>query len=303
MAPFTRPTFKPIPLCLAACLAGCLSGPEHGRRSDPPADQKPAQAPLVMKLAKGLGKRAAGSVAAETEFFLDTAAGSFFQYFFLENRSDKPVRNIRIRTSNRQLQFIPAQIASLEPSASVNFEQILKLAVIHGTRLNAFGYDSVLPKGMNRIEGSIEYTVPGTDGDTARLSLPFTLSVFAKLVDVDLVVGGRSVDLRRPFAFSQSSLSPEPYPVYAGNGMEALLRNTGNVELRVKTWDGNGQGLSEETVLPPEGSMPVPAEAGLAIDGAGVTSDLGKLPVNKNGKYFLGLMQAPGDDPLPDPKL
>jgi hypothetical protein len=269
------------------CLAGCLTQNDSALPSREPGLQ-------LIAISDDL---ASPRTEAETGIFdLGNVDGSVQQYFILQNTGDAALANIQLSTDNPNLTFSPSTIETLAPSKGLSIVQVIKLNVVHGRRLDAEGWGSLLPKG--KLQAAL--TVTAAAADSAQVRLEATVRLNARVMDAELYNEGTPFDFSSPNLFVLGgSVFPgsQTVPVYTPTG-EARLVNTGNVPLLVRRWE-SAQAF-DSVVVAPGAFYPVIVESfekgltGLELEAYGVVSDPAKFRKNIDGRFFFRVTRPIG---------
>ena len=296
-------------LVLALGFTACMDAKDN-------ADPQPGQLQLVAM--KGLAKVAASQQTSSSSttyvFDLDTANSSIQQYFLLQNTGDCDVQNVKLISNNSHFYFSPSEIDLVPPAKSSTLLQLVKLSVIHGTKINGVGSDSLLPKGNNVATIQLKGSTTNAHHDVIDISQGIQLKVYAKVFDVDFFgFDTVPVDMsRNNFTFGgYNGLSGDAlHGYYVGkkpyDSPTLKIVNSGNASFKVTVFQSiNENAVASDSMEVAAGaSMDVPF-AGLArgpaveIDAHGVVARSEKLwlqpsaNASTNGK-FLGLFFPSG---------
>ena len=124
-------------------------------------------------------------------------------YFLLLNVGDIPIFDIILSSDNPNFIITPSRIGYLGSSKDLsdvdsNFIfPIITLGIEHGPKINGIGYGTLLKMGTN----SAVITITGKtslNGDTSTLSISPSMSVNAKIMDINFYVDGQEINLYNP---------------------------------------------------------------------------------------------------------
>lgn len=271
------------PLCFCACLFQSESVENEISSS---------QICLIPISAQTLGKIAIASMngsSDENRIDLDTIKGSVVRYFMIQNMGSTNVNDVEIVSDNPDFFFSPSKIGLLGPAKDLNVQQIITLTIKNGSKSAGGGYDSVLKAGLNEAGISISGTTIDKANNVLALSDKIMMTVYVKRAEINAIDSQGAVDLFHPWAKIWSTrIFPDPYPCFSVHGDSMTLGNTGNVDLKVAYWQGDGSSLSGkvELKIKVNGTAKIPLPSTIAFDG-GATSDPAKFPIASDGKTYV----------------
>ncbi len=259
-------------------------------QTDPTASSAPSTSPQpgqIQLSAQGLS--AASLSARDSSSYvinLDTIKSSAQDEFILQNTGDFDVKNIRLTTDNPNFYFSPSTIADLPPSKSSPILQVIKLNVIHGSRLDGIGFDSVLAAGANIANAHIAGSTVNFRGDSLPVSQSVQVKVFAQLVNIAVYDSTTPIDLATSL-YGNATTTSDNYPDFRTPNGTLRIVNTGNVPFTVEVFPNTLSPAVFSGVIPCDSGFTVHAPGSFVeIDAGGVTSNPFILPPSTNGKFY-----------------
>jgi len=260
--------------------------------------------PGSLQLIQGLSV-ASSSVTRDSSysyvFNLDTAEGSKQVFFILQNNGDYDITNVQLKTNNPQFYFSPSTIPVLHSSKASTVVQVIGLNIIHGTRLDGIGYDSVLSMGNNNVTVQISATTTDIHQDSINISQTAQLKVFAKLFDMNVYLGDSISSLTLANLFSPTQVDCAGFqgmPAFTTNTTQIKIVNSGNVAFKVGWIPENLGTFGNQVITDTQEVMPdsssyrtITPNMTIVINAGGVTSNQFKLPIAPNGNTYLCLEQ------------
>jgi hypothetical protein len=165
-------------------------------------------------------------------------------YFILTNGGEEPIFDIRLSSSVSAFQITPEAIGYL-PGINVvtgvisgGFIPLITLGVTHGTRLNGFGFATLLPLNLN----TSLITISGKtlkNGDTIAVSETVEMRVFSRVMDIKLYDGQSEIDLSHPVggAMFTGPMGTNNYRWYRITNNSFDVENSGNVSITISFYE------------------------------------------------------------------
>lgn len=258
-------------LCLVASLFALVACSGTGDRGG-------LGASLLDGMGDSLGSKSGALSGNVATFDLGALHGTDEYYFMLTNSSGAAVTGVSITSSNPAFVVRPTSIDEIRSGSGMEVVPIVRISAEHGSKATGVGHAPLLNKGTNTADIEIQGT---QSGKTVSLILKLTLD--AKVLDIDLLADGKTVDLVGARVGSVTSALMADVPVFRLQAGQVSLRNTGNVEIEVRDF-----GPGTDTVTPKVDVLAVGAE--LKVDGwkflklcANTVADPARLDVRADG--------------------
>jgi hypothetical protein len=188
---------------------------------------------------KSAAEPAAGASqqALSTAFDLGEQKVSQSHFFMLQNGGGTDILNVVLKTNDPAFTIAPTSIAAL-PASGASTVPILRLGVLHGVALDGVGLAPLLSPGQRTATLHIEGQSAG-----AAVALNADMKVLAKVMDAEISLDGKALDLAHPGQINDSDqfTGEGPYAMIPGPASGTIsVKNTGNVVLDVSTKYGAG---------------------------------------------------------------
>ncbi len=189
--------------------------------------------------AKSVSTPGAGEAreALTASFDLGPLKASQNYFFMLQNGGSADVTGLALSTNAPAFTISPASIAVL-PASGASTIPILRLGVLHGVALDGVGKAALLAAGDSTGTLHIEGQSAG-----ATVALDADMKVTAKVMDAEISVDGKALDLAHPGVINDTDqfTGEGPYAMFPGPASATIaVKNTGNVVLDVSTKYGAG---------------------------------------------------------------
>ncbi len=305
-------------LTLALGFTACMNSQDAAVEPAPSSQDAVAHGQIQLVAMKGLSKVAASQQTSGSSttyvFDLDTANSSIQQYFLLQNTGDCDVQHVKLVSNNSHFYFSPSEIDLVPPAKSSALLQLVKLSVIHGTKINGVGPDSLLPKGNNVATIQLTGSTTNANHDSINISQDVQLKVYAKVFDVDFF-GFDTV----PVNMAKNNMNYGGISGLSGDGIRGYyvgikpynsstlkILNSGNASFKVTVFHAvSGVAVASDSMEVAAGAtmnvslVEWPGAPAVEIDAHGVVAKSEKLwlqpsvNASSNGK-FLGLFFPSG---------
>ncbi len=229
--------------------------------------------------------------SAQAGFDLGDIKASMQYSFILMNGGDQPVFDITLKTNNPAFAISPAAISVLEGNVRFDntsgsgFIPLVSLGIVHGTRINGFGFSDVLPMGTNTSVLTITgKTIDGSD--TIEISSDFEFTVNAKVMDIKLYANYKEIDLTKNYGGHSTTLGGLGFMrTYWVSSGKLEIENTGNVAIDL-TYESNNE------MLEPNEKKQIEISGGsnmtFSLDGNGTIADNNRIQLGNDGiGYFM----------------
>ncbi len=235
--------------------------------------------------------------SAQAGFDLGDLNASMQYSFILVNGGDQPVFDVHLVTDNPAFTISPGAISVLEGNTRMDgsgsgFIPLISLGIVHGTRINGFGFSDLLPMGTNT--SVLTVTGKTIDGnDTIEINSDFEFTVNAKVMDIKLYANNSEVDLTRNYGGSSSTLGGLGFIRYYDVGSGNLeIENTGNVDIELTYGSDNNLAYGNEiAILKPneKRQMEIIGYTFLTfrLDGNGTIADNNRIQLGNDGKGYF----------------
>jgi hypothetical protein len=235
--------------------------------------------------------------SAQTGFDLGDLKASMQYSFILVNGGDQPVFDIALNTDNPAFTISPGAISLLEGNARFDntsgsgFIPLISLGIVHGTRINGFGFSDVLPMGANTSVLTITgKTIDGSD--TIDISSDFEFTVNAKLMDIKLYAGNKEIDLTKNYDGSSTTLGGLGFMRHYNAGSGNLeIENTGNVDIELTYGSDKDLNGSDIAMLKPNEKKQMEIIGynfmTFQLDGNGTIADNKRIELGNDGKGYF----------------
>jgi len=236
-----------------------------------------------------------------TDFDLGDLKASREFYFILGNGGENPITEITLETNDPRFIVSPQNIGSLPGTNSTGaIIPLISLGVIHGVQLNGVGFTDILEMG----EHSIVLTIKGKTIENEiliDLESEFTLTINAKVMDIELSEVGNEIDLTNPLTFTSGVIGAGGLgvvPGYALSSRIVTIKNTGNVDIRVIVkFVGDTETFHDIVIIPNQSSdfdltHPISVEPIMtlfSLDGNGTVTNYNRIQMGNDGKGYFAI--------------
>jgi hypothetical protein len=217
----------------------------------------------------------------------------------LSNGSNNPITDITIETDDPRFEVSPKTISTLNAGAN-DFLPLISVGVVHGVYLNGVGFTDVLEMG----DHTVTLTIKGNMKENAtqrEVTSTFTLTVDAKLMDIELMDGSTAVDLlNTPVSMSGATNvgGLGNVPGYLFDTETLKIKNTGNVNIQVTIPSYLPGASTQSQLVTPNQTITfiLPTDinysyvtAFVALDGNGTVTNYNRIKLGNDGKGYFGV--------------
>lgn len=224
-----------------------------------------------------------GEVKASKEF-----------YFLLSNSGDEPIFDIKLSTDVSSFSIIPTSVDYLSGGEeSVGIIPMLTLGVTHGINLNGVGYSDLLLDGKNT--STLEVKGKTLDsGDTTEVFSRFDVSVFAKVMDVEIYENDSKIDLTSNNGSLGTNLGGLGFMrMYIIDQTSSFsVKNIGNT--KIDLYYGNDDNQTQMVTLNQSDSTTIDLTNDLnviVLDSKGTITDNSRIQLGNDGKGYIAIMK------------
>jgi hypothetical protein len=226
-------------------------------------------------------------------------------YFMLTNGGDSDIKDIAIKSNNSAFQVSPASISVLPTGPGMTAVPVVRVNIVHGPSLSGVGLEPILSPGPHSARITITGNATGSDTAIISIALNVDLTVDAKVMDIELVDNGTSLDLTKPWGSSMGALelgglgSARLY-CYPEGTLE--IKNTGSVDIRAtltgqntSTWGDVTAELNIARGATQVVQYPVGADSSIlyiALDGSNTVTDYRRLQLGDDGRAYLAVQKG-----------
>jgi len=231
--------------------------------------------------------------------FGDLKASKEF-YLLLINSGDETIYDVHLSTDNPAFTVSPSVIDQIPGGFLISNEsntgliQLISIGIIHGIQLNGVGYTDLLPMGIN----TSTLTVTGRtlhNKDTLVLKNTFSLSVNAKIMDIQLFDNLNEIDLTNPSGVVGPGLGGLGFlRRYTINTLDTIsIRNIGNVPINLNY--GSYNDLNNSMLIPVSSSVSVSITNLIGnlfyfeLNSNGVITNNNRLQLGNDGNAYFAL--------------